>query len=444
MEGFKSYKRQIDEVRGSDIVGYRDHTYEGALIAVKKYIQDKKIKNNEVGSAEGGTNTREYFYKRKEKYREYIISAVAELKIRVDDYSKDEFIEEALSDIAGYSVLDEAFENDRITDIFVNTEGEIFVEMDGVNVEYKKKFRSEQHYLDTVERFLKEAGKELNGGDKKIVHFELYQNRGCAIHNSVSTKQVSLTFRKHGYSKVTREDLINKKVLTEDMADLIGLCLRGELNVIIAGITGSGKTTTLQALANHYVNSKRVLICEDTQELQIQNPNTLQLLSYKGKTKEETVGLEDIIHTALRLKPRSIFIGEIRGGEEALVAVESAETGHSTSFTMHGNESINIINRLVTKYLTAMPALGIEVVERIIGSAIDYICVQDAIPGKGRKVTSITEVTYDYNTRRVVLKPVYEYSVEEGKFIKLANIDESKIKTMYRRGIEPEEVSRWR
>ena len=441
MEGFKSYKKQIDEVRGNGVTVFQDKSYEAALIAIKKYIQEKKMKNNEV-SVDSGVNDRKFFEERKKKYREYIKSAIAELRLRVDDYDTAEFIEEALSDIAGYSILEDAFSDDEITDIFVNTDTEIFVEKKGETIPYWKKFRSKQHYWDTVERFMKEAGKELNGGDKKIVHFELFQNRGCIIHNSVSTKEISMTFRKHGYSNITKEQLIRWNVMTQDMADFIGVAMRGELNIIIAGITGTGKTTSLQAIAKAELHDKRVLINEDTQELQLDNPNTLQLLSFKGKTRDETVELSDLIETSLRLKPRTNMIGEIRDGKSALAAVESAETGHSTIFTMHGGEPINIVNRLVTKYLTAMPSLGIEVVERIIGSAIDYICIQDAIPGTGRRMTFITEVSYNFEERRVELTPIYEYDFEIKDFVKLNNIDKSKVRTMYRRGIQPEELKR--
>lgn len=442
MDGFKSYKKHIDEVRGGSSLVFQDKSYEAALIAVKKYIQEKRMKNNDI-AIDSGINDRKFFEERKRKYREYIRAAVAEMKLRVDDYETEDFIEEALSDIAGYSVLEAAFDDVEITDIFVNSYDVIFVEKKGETIPYWKKFRSKQHYLDTVERFMKEAGKELNGGDKKIVNFELYQNRGCIIHDSVATKDVSITFRKHGYSNITREQLIRWNVMTEDMADFIGVAMRGELNIIIAGITGTGKTTSLQAIAKAELRDKRVLINEDTQEIQLDNPNTLQLLSFRGKTREETIELSDLIETSLRLKPRTNMIGEIRDGKSALAAVESAETGHSTIFTMHGGEPINIINRLVTKYLMAMPSLGIEVVERIIGSAIDYICIQDAIPGTGRKMTFITEVSYDFEERRVVLKPIYEYDFEIKDFVKLNNIDKTKVKTMYRRGIQPEELKRW-
>lgn len=110
---------------------------------------------------------------------------------------------------------------------------------------------------------------------------------------------------------------------------------------------------------------------------------------------------------------------------------------------MHGGEPINIVNRLVTKYLMAMPSLGIEVVERIIGSSVDYICIQDAIPNVGRKVTIISEVSYDYEKNRVDLKPIYKFDFASNSFKKMNSISPGKVETMYRRGVKPEEVTRW-
>lgn len=329
MDNFKSYRKQIEEVKGTrgDTILYRDCSYEDALKAVKKYIQEKKLKNDDIGF--GDSNTKEYLKKKMSKYGEYVKEACMQLKIRVDDYEIKDFYKDALSDIAGYSVLDEAFADPEITDIFVNSESEIFVEKNGKTIPYWKKFRSESHYLDIVERFMQDAGKELNQGAKKIVNFEIFGDRGCAISNVISTKQTSLTFRKHGYINVERKDLIEKGVMTEDMADLIGVMLRGELNVIYAGLTGSGKTTSIQALVNYYIQDKRILCVEDTQELELTNPNTLPLVAFKAKNEDESVTLGDLIETALRLKPRTIAIGEIRGGKEALAAVEAGETGHS-------------------------------------------------------------------------------------------------------------------
>lgn len=423
-------------------------TYEIALDRVRDIIKRKIEEELKLASSDEQNlknieiKDKEYLAKKKKIYRNRITEAVISQNIKVDEYTRDEFIEEALADIVGYGALEDAFSDDEITDIFVIDYETIFVEKKGENIRYWKNFRSEQHYKLTLQRFIMESGKEMNKGDNKIVNFELYGDRGCSTDGIISTRSPSVTFRKHGYSEITKDDLIKYKVMNDDIVELIGLFLRGEMNVIYAGLTGSGKTTTIQALINHFIQDKRILICEDTPELALENPNTLALVSFKSSRESETVELYDLILTALRLKPRTIVVGEVRG-KEAMAAVEAMETGHSTIFTMHGGEPVNIINRLVTKYLTAMPSLGIDVVERIIGAAVDYVCIQDAIPNVGRKLTILTEVTYDFTTRRVDLKPIFKFDFHTKDFKWINPISPQKAEVMLRRGIQVEELQKW-
>ena len=128
---------------------------------------------------------------------------------------------------------------------------------------------------------------------------------------------------------------------------------------------------------------------------------------------------------------------------EAEAAVEAMATGHSTHFTMHAGVPIDAVNRLVTKYLMMMPSLGIDVVERIIGSAVDYIMIQDAIPGIGRRITSITEVDYDYTKQRVDLKTIVRFDVPTKSFVFENRLAKIKADKMLRKGIQPYELAKW-
>jgi pilus assembly protein CpaF len=119
------------------------------------------------------------------------------------------------------------------------------------------------------------------------------------------------------------------------------------------------------------------------------------------------------------------------------------ETGHSTIFTMQGGKAVNCINRVVTKYLTSMPSLGIEVVERIIGSSIDYIFIQDNIPSIGRKITEVSEISYDFDKRTVSIKPIFKFNFEKELFERVDAISKDKAEMMLRRGVRMEEIKRW-
>ncbi len=450
----QSYKKDLLKVSKQKLSGAL-LDYEEAEGEVREYVSEKLIKELDFNAKkENIVKDKQYLRKKKELYRRYIIDCIHAKDIAVRGYDgarRDIFVKEMIAEMAGYSVLEQAFSDPLVTDIYCIDWKTIFLERGGKNVPYTDKetgkpitFRNKKHYKDVIERFLREAGTEINIGANKIVDFELYGDRGCATSDAVSPRDYTLTLRKHAEEHITLQQLLDKDVISPEMADFTGMTIDGECNVIVAGLTGSGKTTSIRAILDHYVtkNQKRMLVCEDTQELFPKNEHTLELVSVKSDDPKYRVSLTSLIYTALRLKPKYIIVGEVRG-EEAQAAVEGMETGHSTIFTMHGGHAWNIINRLVTKYMMAMPSLGIDVVERIIGSAVDYIIIQDAIPGVGRKISSITEVAYDFETKRVIVKDIFVYDFKKKDWILKNKLDEEKANKMMRRGIPIELLDKW-
>lgn len=428
-----------------------DDAMEDLKELLKDEIADKMAREAKIAEKLKDTaiikKDKDYLNRKKDEYHSMIDDCVSRNNIRVKGYegeNRKNFVDEMVAEFVGYSILEDAFADDAVSDVYVIDWQTIFIEKNGVNERYHKIFRSPRHLENTIKRFLYEAGKEINMGDAKIVDFELYQDRGCATSPAVSPRGYSLTLRKHAKTHITRDQLVKYKVIDEKMSDLLGMLIMGECNLVCAGLTGSGKTTTVRALIDYYVTkaNKRMLVCEDTQELFPENEHTLELISVKSDDRKLAVPLGSLIHTALRLKPKYIIVGEVRG-EEAEAAVEGMETGHSTIFTMHGGQPINIVNRIVTKYLMKMPELGIDVVERIIGSGIDYIFIQDNIPGVGRKVTTLTEVEYDFDTRRVKLIPIARYDIEKGLWVWENKLGPDKIDKMSRRGIPIDLLRKW-
>ena len=452
-QDFRSFRRELAKMNRQKQESGILLSYDEALEEVQRLLAERLA--DELGLDEKESDLKkvkdkEYLRRKKKHYRDLIQGIVLTNGILVRGYERGsekdiyDFVEDMVGEFAGYSVLEDAFNDPEVSDIYVLRWDKIFVERSGQNQLYHKKFRNSTHLKNVVERFVRESGKEINMGDSTIVDFELYGDRGCATSPRVSPKDYSLTIRKHKEDHIKRDDIINYKVLNEKGADLLGTLIVGECNIIYAGLTGSGKTTTIRALLDYYVTkaNKRMLVCEDTQELFPENEHTLELVSVKSDDKRVEVPLSRLIHTALRLKPKYIIVGEVRG-VEAEAMVEGMETGHSTITTMHGGNPWNIINRLVTKYLMQMPSLSIDVVERIIGSSLDYICIQDNIPGIGRKCTSIHEVGYDFVERRVVLRCIMRFDFEKEDFVFEGKISREKAETMMRRGIKWDELKDW-
>lgn len=442
---FKSFKNDVQKAKGIRESG-TIYSYEEALDIVRDGIAEHMKNESVEGKKEH--KTKASLRKLKEQRRSQVSDVVFSRNIRVRDFDTDTFIISAVEEFVGYSILYKAFNDPEVSDIFCLQWNKIYVEKNGENELYPHKFRNQKHYQDFIERVLRDGGngvgKVLDSGENKIVDAEFYGDRIQATSKSVSPKDFSITFRKHNESHILLERIVDQGVLSQDLADFLGTAIVGELNLIYAGITGSGKTTTIRALIDHYVtlSNKRMLVVEDTQELSPTNDHTLELVSSKNQDPKLAVTLQDLILTALRLKPKYIVVGEVRG-LEAQSAVEAMETGHSTIFTMHGGEPINIVNRLVTKYLTAMPSLGIDVVERIIGSAVDYIAIQDDIPGIGRRVSVVAEVSYDFDSGRVDLKPIYEFDFDTYEYKMVNKISPDKAKRMLRRGVKKEQINKW-
>lgn len=476
---YKEFSKQMKILQGKNRESDQLLTYDDAADRVKEAIKPEIARHlDEEHEDKDKPKKKEDLRRKKSLYEDIIRQAVYSNSFDVVGYSNlDQFIDDMVEDIAGHSVLSKAFADPGVDDIFCLAWDDIYVEKNGVNEVYSDPtelveavdeqgqplyeideegnylldshgnpmalrvpkpitFRSPRHYQDFVERLLGLTGKGIDNGTNKIVDAEFYEDRLAVTSKSVSPTDISLTIRKHREDHLVLDDIVRGGVMNEEIADTLGTIVLGESNLIYAGITGSGKTTTLRAILDFFVSraNKRMLVVEDTQELFPQNPHTLELVTSKTNDPTTNVSLRDLIMTALRLKPKYIIVGEVRG-EEAEAAVEAMETGHSTAFTMHGATPWNIVNRLVNKYLMQMPSLSIDVVERIIGSSVDYIAIQDAIPGIGRKVTSISEVTYDFKAGRVVLVPIYEFDFETEEFVQINKLSPDKGTQMMRRGI---------
>lgn len=421
------------------VVGYTDKktaliSYQSASVDYSLYYYDNEYTTNDIDKMKEEDEA-------VEQRRHNKSYAKAWNDVIKRDKDIDDLVEELAYDTGGLKAISPLLNDNKVSDIFILSWNMIYVERDGLNRLYKATFRSHKEYLTFLEHFLAENGKKIDKGNNKVVDFEVYGNRGCGVDNVVTPRDTSLTIRIHPESHITLSKIMKFKGLNEEQSEFFRLILKGECNLIYAGLTGSGKTTTIRALLDEYIPQfkRRVMVCEDTQELFLENPHTLEFISYKHGDPKLAVPLQNLIFIALRQKPKYIIVGEVRA-EEAQAAVEGMETGHSTIFTMHGGKPINCINRLVTKYLVAMPSLGIEVVERIIGEAVDYIAIQDNIPGIGRRITSISEISYDYEKRTIDIKTIFKFDFEINDYIRMSGLHPDKVSKMLARGVTYDEL----
>lgn len=202
-----------------------------------------------------------------------------------------------------------------------------------------------------------------------------------------------LTIRKFAADPLTDEDLIRFGSMSSQMRDFLQMCVKGKLNVIVSGGTGSGKTTTLNVLSSFIPKGERIVTIEDAAELQLQQDHVLVLES-RPPNLEGTgqITIRDLVRNALRMRPDRIIVGEVRGGE-ALDMLQAMNTGHEGSLsTAHTNGPRDCLSRLETMVLMAGTELPSHAIRQQISSAVDLIVHQDRMRDGSRKITYITEV----------------------------------------------------
>jgi pilus assembly protein CpaF len=203
----------------------------------------------------------------------------------------------------------------------------------------------------------------------------------------------SMSIRKFFKKKLDADALVNFGSMTPEMKVFLEAAVKGRMNMIIAGGTGSGKTTTLNLTSNFIPQGERVVTVEDAAELQIYIPNIVRLESRPANIEGEgAVEIRDLVRNALRMRPERIIVGECRGGE-ALDMLQAMNTGHEGSLsTVHSNSPRDTISRLETLCLMSGLDLPIRVISKQIASAIQIIVQQARLSDGSRRITHITEV----------------------------------------------------
>lgn len=444
----KTYKTQIDKIVTGEVINTYVTLDEAISIVQEALIKDRKKnfdeedeRDNLKNSSKNEKNTYEIYLKEKKEYLDVVGDILLRTNLHVRDMSTERLRDTIANEIGGFSVIGPLIEDGEVSDIYLNAYNQIFYRKHDRNHTFESSFRDVEHYENFIERIVSKAGTNLDNSSNRILDFQLYGFRFNALNNSIATRGTCMTIRKSTSHELTINDILRSGLINKDMMDLIGAMLTGKLSFMFAGGTGSGKTTSVKAFINEYFTklNRRLVIAEDTAEVFVTNPNTLNLLTYKSK--ENPTDLEDLLKVCLRQRPDCICIGEVRG-KEAETCIEACETGHPVIFTLHANRAINAINRLVTKYLQQMPSLTSDVVERIVANSIDYIIIQAEIAGVGRRVKEITEVSFDEDLKRIELTPIFKYDLFEDEFVACNNISKLKAEIMIENGVEKKIVNK--
>ncbi len=300
---------------------------------------------------------------------------------------------EIADDILGYGPLEPFLRDDSVTEVMVNNHDRIFVERAGKLERTQAGFADNAHLLRIIDKIVSQVGRRIDESSPMVDARLPDGSRVNAIIPPLSLRGPTLTIRKFSRDPYTMDDLINFGSVSPKAAHFLSACVRGKLNVLISGGTGTGKTTMLNALSAYVPGDERIVTIEDAAELQLQQEHVITLESRPSNIEGKgEVRIRELVRNALRMRPDRIIVGEVRG-PETLDMLQAMNTGHEGSLTtIHANSPRDALSRVETLVLTAGVDLPLRAIREQIASAFDLLVQISRLVDGSRRITHVAEV----------------------------------------------------
>ena len=279
-----------------------------------------------------------------------------------------------VDDTVGLGPLDPLLRDRGVTEVIANGPGRISAERSGRLVREPVAFRDEEHLRQVIDRVVSSVGRRVDESSPMVDARLPDGSRVNAVLPPIALDGPLLTIRKFARAPFRVDDLVAAASLSPGQADLLERCVRGRLNVVVSGGTGTGKTTLLNALAGSIDPAERIVTVEDAAELRLPQPHVARLESRPPNVEGRgEVTLRALVRNALRMRPDRIVVGEVRGGE-ALDMLQAMNTGHDGSLTtVHASSPADAVRRIETMALMAGLDLPHVAVREQVASAVDVI-----------------------------------------------------------------------
>jgi pilus assembly protein CpaF len=329
--------------------------------------------------------------------------------VHISPVERRKFADEVLSDILGYGPLDAPLADPTVTEIMCNAYDQIWVERKGVIEPTDLAFTDEIQYRQVIDKIVSGVGRRVDESSPMVDARLPDGSRVNAIIPPLALNGPVLTIRKFAEDPYTVADLIKFGSLSMDLALFLEGCVRGKLNMLVSGGTGTGKTTTLNVLSSFIPQRERVVTIEDAAELQLQQPHVVRLESRPANSEGNgEVKIRDLVRNALRMRPDRIVVGEVRGGE-ALDMLQAMNTGHAGSITtVHANTARDALARLETMVLMAGFELPMRAIREQVASAIHVIVQLERASDGTRRILSVEEVQ-GLEGDVILLQPIFRF-----------------------------------
>jgi len=300
---------------------------------------------------------------------------------------------EIADDVLGYGPLEPFLRDDTVSEVMVNAHDRIFVEREGRLERTDASFVDDAHVMRIVDKIVSQVGRRIDEASPMVDARLPDGSRVNAIIPPLSLKGPTLTIRKFARDPYTMDDLISFGSLNPQSAQFLAACVKGKLNILISGGTGTGKTTMLNAMSAYVPEDERIVTIEDAAELQLQQEHVITLESRPPNIEGQgEVRIRELVRNALRMRPDRIIVGEVRGAE-TLDMLQAMNTGHEGSLTtIHANTPRDALARLETLVMTAGVELPHRAIREQIASAFDLLVQISRLVDGSRRVTHVTEV----------------------------------------------------
>ena len=329
----------------------------------------------------------------REEIRDIVNDIIAIKNFAMSIAEQEDLLEDICNDVLGYGPLEPLLARDDIADIMVNGAKQVFIEVNGKVEQTGVRFRDNQQLLNICQRIVSQVGRRVDESSP-ICDARLPDgSRVNVIAPPLAIDGTALTIRKFKKDKLTLDQLVKFGAISPEGAEVLKIIGRVRCNIVISGGTGSGKTTLLNCLTNYIDREERVITCEDSAELQLQQPHVVRLETRPPNLEGEgEITMRDLVKNCLRMRPERIIVGEVRG-PEVFDLLQAMNTGHDGSMgTIHSNSPRECLNRIESMIAMGGFTLPQKTVREIIVGSVDVIIQAARLRDGSRRITHITEV----------------------------------------------------
>ena len=353
----------------------------------------------------------------REEIRDIVAEIIALKSIVMSISEQEDLLEDICNDVLGYGPLEPLLARDDIADIMVNGSQKCYIEVGGKVKLTNVRFRDDAHLMNVCQRIVSQVGRRVDESSP-ICDARLPDgSRVNVIAPPLAIDGAALTIRKFKKDKLTLAQLVKYGSISPEGAEVLRILGRVRANILISGGTGSGKTTLLNCLTGFIERDERVITCEDSAELQLQQPHVVRLETRPPNLEGEgEITMRDLVRNCLRMRPERIIVGEVRG-PEAFDLLQAMNTGHDGSMgTLHANSPREALSRLESMITMGGYALPSRTIREMICSSIDVVIQAARLRDGSRRITHISEVL-GMEGDTIVMQDIFVYDIlgEDGQ-----------------------------